>query len=67
MLFRSSANLYDWSGIFLGALIGLLTIPGNWLGRSVLRRLSTEAHLVIVEAFSVVGGLQFFYLGYKAL
>lgn len=63
----SSANLYDWSGIYLGALIGLLTIPGNWLGRSVLRRLSTEAHLVIVEAFSVVGGLQFFYLGYKAL
>lgn len=63
----SSTSLYDWSGIFLGALIGALTIPGNWLGRSVLRRLSTQTHLVIVEAFSVVGALQFFYLGYKAL
>jgi len=63
----TSTSLYDWSGIFLGALIGLLSIPGNWLGRSVLRKLSSNAHLVIVEAFSVVGALQFFYLGYKAI
>lgn len=61
------SGLYDSSALLLGALIGLLTIPGNWLGRSVLRKLSSDAHLVVVEALSVVGGLQFFYLGLKAL
>jgi uncharacterized membrane protein YfcA len=63
----SVSGLYLWSDLMLGALIGLLTIPGNWIGRSVLRKLSTNTHLVVVEALSVVGALQFFYLGFKSL
>ncbi len=59
--------LYNVSGIFLGLFAGLLTIPGNWLGREVLRKVTNESHLIAVESLSVLGALQFFYLAFKDL
>ncbi|MDP2620941.1 MAG: sulfite exporter TauE/SafE family protein [Hyphomicrobiales bacterium] len=51
--------------ILLGVLVGLLTIPGNWIGRSFLRRMSLEFHVGLVDILTVIGALNFVWLAYK--
>jgi uncharacterized membrane protein YfcA len=46
----------------LGVAVGLLMIPGNWAGRTVLRRMTTNTHGRLVDFFAVIGGLNFVYL-----
>lgn len=46
----------------LGLFIGLLTIPGNWMGRSVLRRMSNQSHSRAVDVLSILAALNFYYL-----
>lgn len=52
--------------IILGIIVGLMTIPGNWFGRSVLRRISNNKHGVIVDILSIFGALNFFWLAYSS-
>jgi len=63
----SVTDLYTPATIYLGVLAGLITIPGNWVGRAVLRKMSTQSHLLAVEGIAVLGALQFFYLAIKDL
>ena len=51
--------------LLLGVLVGLVTIPGNWIGRSVLRRMTNESHSGYIDALAVIGALNFFWLAYR--
>lgn len=70
-LVRSSiygfSDLLHWPYLALGIMIGLATIPGNWLGRAVLRKITNERHTRLVEWLVILGGLNFFWLGSRQL
>lgn len=51
--------------ISIGILVGLMTIPGNWFGRTILRRMSNKGHGSFVDVLSVLGALNFFWLAIK--
>lgn len=51
--------------ILLGVLIGLLTVPGNWIGRWMMHRMSLALHVGLVDILTVLGGLNFLWLAYK--
>lgn len=57
-------ELLSGNYFLLGIIVGLMTIPGNWFGRSVLRRISNHSHGMIVDILSVFGALNFFWLAY---
>lgn len=50
--------------VLLGIIVGLMTIPGNWFGRSVLKRMSNDKHGAFVDLLSIFGALNFFWLAY---
>ena len=52
--------------VLLGVLIGLLTVPGNWIGRSMMRRMSLALHVGLVDILTVLGGLNFLWLAYRS-
>ena len=54
--------LIDVDTLMLGAGIGLITIPGNWTGRSVLRRLRDSDHRVAIDVLTALMILNFIYL-----
>ncbi len=60
-------DLYTPETVRLALFIGLLTIPGNWLGRAILRRMSNESHVIVVEVLVLLGACQFYYLGVREL
>ncbi len=51
--------------IALGLFVGLLTIPGNWLGRSVLRAISNKSHSYAVDFLTLMAACNFFYLSLR--
>ena len=59
-------ELLGGSFLFLGLLVGLVTIPGNWVGRSFLRRMTNERHSVYIDVLTVLGALNFFWLAYRS-
>ncbi len=58
----SGAELITSEYALLGLLAGLIMIPGNWVGRAVLRRLTIRRHGQLVNLFAAIGGLNFVYL-----
>ncbi len=58
-------NLLDWNFLALGLALGLITIPGNWLGRWLLRRMNNESHASLVDILTVIGALNFFWLAWR--
>lgn len=48
--------------VLLGLLVGLVTIPGGWIGRTLLRRMTTGTHHGLIDLFAAIGGLNFLYL-----
>ncbi len=58
----SAADIVTSEYALLGLLVGLIMIPGNWVGRAVLRRLTIRLHGKLVDLLTVVGGLNFVYL-----
>jgi hypothetical protein len=48
--------------LILGATIGAITIPGNWVGRVALRRMQDREHRVIIDIMTVVMIVNFVYL-----
>lgn len=48
----------------LALAIGAVTVPGNWVGRTVLRAMSDARHASLVDLFCVVGALNFFWLAF---
>ncbi len=60
-----STDLLDTRYLILGIVIGLLTIPGNWIGRTVLRKMTNQNHTLIVDILTVIGALNFFWLALR--
>lgn len=60
-----SANLLSSQYIVIGILCGLMTIPGNWVGRTVLRRMTNDNHSGLVDVLTILGALNFFWLATK--
>ena len=61
LVFNATA-LIDIETLTLGILIGLITIPGNWLGRSLLKRLTDSNHRVAIDVLTIIMILNFAYL-----
>lgn len=59
------SNLLDPTYVVLGIVVGFMTIPGNWIGRSILRRLTNESHAGFVDFLTVFGALNFFWLAFR--
>jgi uncharacterized membrane protein YfcA len=51
--------------LLLGAAIGIITIPGNWLGRSVLKTMKDSDHRMIIDTMTVLMIINFIYLALK--
>lgn len=58
-------DLLNTDILLLGVLIGLITIPGNWLGRSLLKRMKDSDHRIIIDVLTVLMILNFIYLASK--
>lgn len=50
--------------MLVGVGLGLCTIPGHRLGRSILRRTPIRVHTLFLEAFMLLGGLYFLSKGF---
>ena len=57
-----ATDLIDTEAFMLGAGIGLITIPGNWLGRNVLKRLDDSDHRMAIDVLTVLMIFNFIYL-----
>ena len=49
-----------------GVMIGLLTIPGNWLGKKLLLGMNDGQHRLIIDFMTVLVALNFAYLALSA-
>ena len=58
----SVTALINIETLTLGILIGLITIPGNWLGRSLLKRLTDSSHRVAIDVLTIIMIMNFAYL-----
>lgn len=52
--------------LILGIIAGLATIPGNFLGQKILRKMSDGFHGKIVDTMTLALVANFFYLAFKA-
>lgn len=57
-----ATNLVTSDVIMLGVGIGLITIPGNWIGRSILRRMKDAEHRTAIDVLTVLMIVNFIYL-----
>jgi uncharacterized membrane protein YfcA len=57
-------NLMTWDLLFLGVAIGLITIPGNWLGRYFLKIMKDSDHRIIIDTMTVLMIINFIYLAF---
>lgn len=57
-----ATGLLDHQVLTLGVAIGLLTIPGNWIGRSILTRLKERDHRIAIDLLTGIMILNFVYL-----
>ncbi len=53
--------------VAIAVVAGLCTIPGTWIGKHVLKKMTDERHTVAVEWLIIFGGLCFYWMGYQAL
>ncbi|MCH8247986.1 MAG: sulfite exporter TauE/SafE family protein [Proteobacteria bacterium] len=51
--------------LLLGVLIGVMTIPGNWVGRSILKKMQDSEHRLIIDILTVLMIANFIYLAAK--
>ena len=57
-----ATDLIDVELFIFGAAIGIITIPGNWVGRVILKRMKDSDHRVIIDFLTVLMILNFAYL-----
>lgn len=60
-------NLLSTDYVLLALAAGIATIPGAWIGRSILRGMTDERHEKAVEWLVILGGFSFYWMGIKAL
>jgi hypothetical protein len=57
-----ATDLINYELFLLGTLIGVMTIPGNWVGRSILRKMQDSDHRLIIDILTVLMIANFIYL-----
>lgn len=57
-------DMIDARLLSLGVLVGLVTIPGNWLGRSMLQGMTDQSHRIIIDIMTIVVIINFIYLAW---
>ncbi|MEK9761020.1 MAG: TSUP family transporter, partial [Candidatus Puniceispirillum sp.] len=57
-----SLGLIDQNILIIGLTAGLATIPGGWVGRKILRRMTNSNHKTLVDVMAIGGGLKFLWL-----
>jgi len=57
-----ATDLLTYELFWLGVLIGLMTVPGNWVGRSILKRMQDSDHRLIIDFLTVMMIVNFIYL-----
>ena len=57
-----ATNLVSQDVLVLGVAIGLVTVPGNWIGRSILKRMKDADHRVAIDVLTILMILNFIYL-----
>ena len=62
LLVFGASELMSGSLILVGVVIGVVTIPGNWLGKKLLERMSDIGHSKIVDIMTVLLVINFVYL-----
>lgn len=55
-------DLVDMQTITLGLFIGVITIPGNWFGKTILKRMTDSLHGRLVDVLMIIAGLNFLWL-----
>lgn len=58
-------DLFNYDILWIGLLLGVITIPGNLLGRYILRKMSTDRHSGLIDVLSIIGALNFFWLAFR--
>ncbi|WP_189398262.1 sulfite exporter TauE/SafE family protein [Arenicella chitinivorans] len=61
LLVFSGTALLTFDGLWLGVALGLATIPGNWLGKTVLLRLNDDSHQHLINVMTILLSAYFFY------
>jgi len=57
-----ATELITYELLLLGVLIGVMTVPGNWVGRSILKRMQDSEHRLIIDFLTVLMIANFVYL-----
>ena len=57
-----ATDLLNYELLLLGVMIGVMTIPGNWLGRSILKKMQDSDHRLIIDILTVLMIVNFIYL-----
>ena len=61
-----SAALLGWDTLLLGVVVGALTIPGNWLGRTFLRQMSGRQFALLADFLVLLGAAYFLWLAWQS-
>jgi uncharacterized membrane protein YfcA len=61
-----ATDLLSSEVLLLGVMVGVMTIPGNWVGRSILKRINDSDHRIIIDALTVMMIINFVYLAWSA-
>jgi len=48
--------------LIMGVLIGILTVPGNWIGRTILRRMRDSDHRLAIDVMTGLLIINFIYI-----
>jgi len=59
-----ATDLLNSQILLLGVMIGVMTIPGNWVGRSILRKMKDSDHRLIIDVLTVMMIINFVYLAW---
>ena len=62
----SATSLMDTDTFLLGVGIGLITVPGNWIGRSILKRMRDRDHRALIDIMTVLMIVNFLYIAWTA-
>ena len=62
-----AADIVSQSVLTLGVVIGLITMPANWLGRTLLREITDDYHRRIIDFLTILVIINFTYLLFAAL
>ena len=60
-----ATNLLSWDLTVLGVWIGVVTIPGNWLGRTILKGMRDSDHRLAIDVMTVMMIINFIYLAMR--